>query len=206
MLRTRCRTLPRSSLAQTSRRSLQRQPAMNRGAPQVCLQPKAIRCVVGSLADPPADCTAGTLSAEIARFTYGYDDFKAVRPAGRRQTPSSLPTCQADRHCAAALRASGRAHTRTYPRRFRLAHRLLFPHPGDDPHLEEHRAHWRAVVRRLPGRGPSLRRLDAAAIGTSHHTRAHPLQACRLQDAQSARVLVAARLGARHRGRAGPLA
>ena len=39
-----------------------------------------------SRADPPTDCTAGTLSADIARFTYGYDDFKAVR------APWELPT------------------------------------------------------------------------------------------------------------------
>ena len=44
-----------------------------------------------SRADPPTDCTAGTLSSEIARYTYGYDDFKAVRASWASAPPAHHP-------------------------------------------------------------------------------------------------------------------
>jgi hypothetical protein len=49
-----------------------------------------------------------------------------------------------------------------------LADCLLLPHPGDDPHLEEPRTHWRGLVRHLPRCGPSHWRLPPVAISTAH--------------------------------------
>ena len=54
--------------------------------------PLCERVALESRADPPTDCTAGTLSSEIARYTYGYDDFKAVRAPWRRPTTQTEQT------------------------------------------------------------------------------------------------------------------
>ena len=102
--------------------------------------PLCERGALESRADPPTDCTAGTLSAEIARFTYGYDDFKAVRAPWASSPLAHHP----DRADSAELLVDRALSP------LQLVHRPLLPHPGDDPHLEEPRAHWLALVRLVP--------------------------------------------------------